>query len=216
MRPSLSTQSRSRNRSHIRSWRYAPFQPVDHASGDAHPGVRSRRSALAKVSVAGSCRERRPSHTGTRAGPGGSADAGVPLGGGRRLPSAERQSATWHRDGPHQRKDVLHLQRRRDGFRCTRSPHEHRQVLRRLPVLTQPRLRHGHGTVHMVPVVPPSRCAWLACMAREIDLIALPRKGQQHLPTPAPAAPLLRRGMRQHRPDRVLPVAGRRHGRGLA
>jgi len=47
------------------------------------------------------------------------------------------------RDGPHQRKAVLHLQGRRDGFRRTRSAHEHRQILRRLPVLAQPPLRHG-------------------------------------------------------------------------
>ena len=43
----------------------------------------------------------------------------------------------------HQPKDVLHLQGRRDRFRRTRSPHEHRQILRRLPVLAQPPLRHG-------------------------------------------------------------------------
>ena len=65
---------------------------------------------------------------------------------------------------------------------------------------------------------------------------APPRNGQKHLPAPAPSCPssdvqprmtamvehrpattaaLLRQGVRHHRPDRVLPVTGRRHGRRL-
>ena len=53
-----------------------------------------------------------------------------------------------------------------------------------------------------------------------VDLIALPRDGQQHLPAPgsglprpASTAPLLRQGMRHHRPDRAPPITGRRHVR---
>ena len=69
-----------------------------------------------------------------------------------------------------------------------------------------------------------------------VDLIAFPRDGQEHLPPPTPSGPcsnvqpsmttvvehrpataaaLLRQGVRHNRPDRVLPVTGRRHVRRL-
>jgi hypothetical protein len=71
-------------------------------------------------------------------------------------------------------------------------------------------------------------------IADVVDLVALPRNGKKYLPAPAPSSPssdvqarmttviehrpattaaLLRQGIRHHRPDRVLPVPVRRHGR---
>lgn len=62
--------------------------------------------------------------------------------GGRGRAPASRPWPRTHAVAP-SNKDVLHLQGRRDRFRRSRSPHEHRQILRRLPVLAQSPLRHG-------------------------------------------------------------------------
>lgn len=59
-------------------------------------------------------------------------------------------------------KKVLNLQGCRDRLGGTRSPHEHRQVLRRLPVLTKPPLRHsptqqGGGRLNLDLAGAPAR-----------------------------------------------------------